>query len=141
MKFAICILFCFVFQNSYAQDSVRVLRQYENEKPTTFLDTFYNKIPNTIFIWLNEGFEDSLYVTVNDTIVLNQSLKSNESIGYAGGVGIHFDNPCEVKILRLKFIKANFYIEEKLNLAYKSLEIRGLRPWLLVYTNHFYMRE
>lgn len=126
---------------SYGQDSIRVNRQYNNDKPKSAIDSFYNRIPNTIFISLDEGFDDSLYITVNDKVFLNKHLKSNESIGLAGGFGISFDNSSDVKILKLKFVNANFYIEEKVDLSYKSLQIRGLKQWLLIYTNQFPMRE
>ncbi|GEM_PF-3287840 len=137
----ISLLITLTIHSSYGQDSIKVTRQYYNDKPKSPVDSFFQSIPNTIFVSLDEGFNDSLYITVNDTIILNQYLKSNESIGYAGGFGISFDKPSDVKILKLKFVNSNFYIEEKVNLAYKSLKVRGLRPWLLIYTNQFPMRE
>jgi hypothetical protein len=141
MKSLLTILSFFLLQKSFAQDSIHVFRHYDNEKPTTSIDTFFYNIRNTVFVSLDEGFNDSLYITVNDAAVLNTYLRSNESIGYAGEFQIHFDNPSDTKILRLKFVNENFYIEEKVNLTYKSLQIRGLMPWLLVYTNHFPIRE
>ena len=142
MKHLLIIQFIlFIIQSTYGQDSLKVNRQYNNDKPKSSVDSFYHSIPNTIFVSLDEGFDDSLYITVNNTIFLNKYLKSNESIGYAGSFGISFDKPTDVKILKLKFVNSNVYIEEKVNLAYKSLQIRGLRPWLLIYTNQIPMRE
>ena len=135
------ILTAFIYLESLAQDSIRVTRQYNDDKPESSIDSFYHNIQNTIFISLDEGFDDSLYITVNGRVVLNQYLKSNNSIGYAGSFGISFAKTSDVKILRLKFVKANFCIEEKLDLAYKSLQVRGLKTWLLIYTNQFPMRE
>ncbi len=141
IKFTILITSIFIFQKIDGQDSVRVIRQYENDKPKTAIDSFYHKSYNAIFISLDEGFDDSLYITVNDIPVLNKHLKSNESIGYAGGFGIHFNDSSEIKDLKIKFVKANRYIQERINLKYKSLQVRGLNPWVLIYTNHFPMRE
>jgi hypothetical protein len=126
---------------SYGQDSVRVFRQYYHDRPQSGIDSFYQTISNTIFISLDEGFDDSLYITVNDTVFLNQYLKTNESVGLAGGLAISFNSPTDVKILKLKFVNENFYIEEKVDLTYKSLQIRGLKYWLLIYTNQFPVRE
>jgi hypothetical protein len=137
----VIILIVFVFQKSYSQDSIPVLRHYNYDKPKTSIDSFIYETLNTIFISLDEGFDDSLYITVNDSIVLNKYLKSNESIGYASGFHISFNKLSDIKILKLKFVKANFCIVEKVNLGFKSLEIRGLRSWLLNYTNQFPMRE
>lgn len=137
----IIILVFLAFQKAYGQDSVRVVREYNNDKPKSSIDSFFNNIPNTIFISLDEGFDDSLYITVNDKVILNQYLKTDASIGLAGGFIITFDTLSDIKILKLKFVKANVYIEEKLYLTYKSLQIRGPKHWLLIYTNQFPMRE
>ena len=137
----IVILSIHSFQKSFGQDSIKVVRQYNYAGPTTYVDSFFYHIANTIFISLDEGFDDSLYITVNDTIVLNQHLKSNESIGYAGGFGIHFTDSSDIKTLKLKFVNADFYIEEKVNLTFKSLQIGGGKPWRLYYSNKFPMRE
>ena len=142
MKLLLISIVSFViYQNVLGQDSIHVVRQYNNDKPTIKIDSAYYKLHNTIFISLGEGFNDSLYITVNDIPFLNEYLKSNESIGYAGGFGILFTDSAEIKDLKIKFVKANRYIQERVNLTYKSLEIRGLNPWLLIYTNHFPMRE
>ncbi len=142
MKLLVIFIFIyFTFHKAYGQDSVRVIREYDNDKPKSSIDSFFNNIPNTIFISLDEGFDDSLYITVNDKVILNQYLKTDASIGLAGGFIITFDNLSDIKILKLKFVKANVYIEEKLYLTYKSLQIRGRKHWLLIYTNQFPMRE
>ena len=135
------LLITLTVHSCYGQESIKVSRQYDSHKPKSSNDSFFQSIPNTIFISLDEGFNDSLYITVNDTVFLNQYLKSNESIGYAGGFVISFNKPTDSKILKLKFVNSNFYIEEKVNLAYKFLQIRGLKPWLLLYTNQFVTRE
>ena len=140
MKLLLTTLFVVMLQNLSGQDSIRLTRQYENDRPVTRLDSFFYQVPNTIFISLDEGFNDSLHVSINDTIILRQYFITNESIGYAGGLNISFKDSSEVKILKLLFIKANKYILEKVNLNYKSLQIRGLKPWLLIYGNRFYMR-
>lgn len=129
-----------MLQNLSGQDSIRLTRQYENERPATSLDSFFYQVPNTIFISLDEGFDDSLHISINDTVILRQYFITNESIGLAGGLNISFKDSSEVKILKLLFIKANKYILEKVNLNYKSLQIRGLKPWLLIYGNRFYRR-
>lgn len=135
----VAIGFLFIKQVA-GQDSIRVVRQYENDKPITAVDSAYHMVRNVIFISLDEGFEDSVLVTVNDTVILNEYLKTNESIGLAGSFGIHFTDSCEIKDLKIRFIKANRYIQERVNLNYKSLQIRGLNPWHLIYTNRFPMR-
>lgn len=137
----VILAFIITLQSLSGQDSIQVRREYRNAKPKTKPDSIFYEIPNTIFISLDEGFDDSLYITVNDVPVIQKYLKTNQSIGYAGGLQIYFKDSSEVKILKLQFVKANRYIQEKVNLNYKSLEIRGLNPWLLIYSNHFYMRE
>ena len=132
------ILIC---ESSLGQDSIKVVRQYDNDKPITSADSAFHKVLNTIFISLDEGFDDSLYITVNDILFLNKYLKSNESIGYAAGFGIHFNDSSETKDLKIKFIKANRFIQERINLKYKSLQVRGLNPWLLQYSNRFPLRQ
>jgi len=141
MKLLCLILCAFTFQKGIAQDSVHVKREFWNNKSESRADSIWNSVQNTIFISFDEGFDDSLNITVNDKVVFNGYLKTNYSIGYAGGLGINFNDSSEVKILKLHFVNANFYIREKVNLSYKSLQIRGLNPWLLIYTNQFPMRE
>jgi hypothetical protein len=137
----IAILTALTMYCTYGQDSVTIYRQFCNDKPKSRVDSFMTCFPKIMFISLDEGFDDSLYITVNDTVVINRYLKTNESIDYADGFGIVFDKPTDVKILKLKFVRANIIIREQVNLHYKSLQIRGLRPWLLVYTNQFPMRQ
>jgi hypothetical protein len=134
-------VFMLIFQKISGQDSIRVVREYNNERPITKFDSILYDVKNTVFISLDEGFDDSLYVTVNSIPLLKGYLKSNQSIGYAGGFEIHFKDSSEIKNLKIKFVKANRYIQEKVNLRYKALQIRGLNPWMLVYSNHFSMRE
>lgn len=125
----------------WGQDSITVVRQYSNDNAITVADSFFNKVANTIFISLWEGFEDSLCISVNNERILKQLFKTDESLGLAGNFQIQFESPSDVKILKLHFIKANFYIEERLNLAYKSLQIRKNKRWFLIYTNHFPVLE
>ena len=130
-----------MFPDVFGQYSVQVIRTYDNTKPSTLIDSVYNSIHNTIFISLDEGFDDSLYITVNDIPFLNESLKTNESIGYAGGFGIHFKDSCDIKRIRLKFVKANYFIDEILDLNYKSVRIFHYGQWTFYYTNLFPMRQ
>ena len=123
-----------------AQDSIRVIRQYEDDKPVTKTDSVFNSIPDILFISLDEGFDDSIRVTINRELIFAGYLKTNESIGLATTLMIANKNPREIKILKVTFVNANRYISEKLNLNYKSLQVRGLNPWLLIYTNRFPMR-
>lgn len=123
------------------QDSIAVIRQYYSDSVKTKADSFFYKIQNTIFISLWEGFDDSLCITVNDKILVKQHFKTDKSLGLAGQFQVSFENQTDVKVLKLNFAKANLYIEEKLNLAYKSLQIRRDYRWLLIYTNHFPILE
>jgi hypothetical protein len=142
MKFLlVAIVYFSLSQKADSQDSILVTRQFENDKPATAIDSFFHKIPNTIFVSLYEGFDDSVYVTINGIPFLNKYLKTNESIGYASGFVIHFKDSTEIKDLTIKFVNGNRYIHERVNLRYKSLQIRGIRHWLLIYTNHFPMLE
>lgn len=132
----------FIFQITVGQDSIRTVRQYNYEKPKTANDSFvYYKIPNSIFISLDEGFEDSVYVTVNNRPFLNKRLQTNESIGYADGFRITFKDSSEIFDLKIVFINANRYIHEKVNLSFKFLQIRGFSSWFLNYSNNCPMRE
>ncbi len=123
------------------QDSIHVVRRYENDKPVTTVDSAFYSIRNTIFVSLDEGFDDSIYVAVNDVPLVNAYLKTNLSIGLAGGFAIDFNDSSEIKNLKILFVKAHRIIYEKINLGYKSLQVRGLNPWQLVYTNRTPMRE
>jgi len=129
------------FQKVNAQDSIRVLRQYENDRPTTQLDSVFNIIPNAVYISFDEGFNDSVFVTVNNVIYMDEYLKTDESNGYAGSFVITFKDSAETEDLKIKFAKTNRYIEEKVNLKYKALHIRKLDQWLLTYTSHFIMPQ
>ena len=137
----ILIVFSLVSSNLFGQDIITVRYHYDNSKIKTKLDSVFYNINKTIFISLDDGFNDSLIVTVNDLPVLNQYLKTNESIGLAGSFEIHFSDSSEIKILRLNFIKASCYIVEKINLNYKSLIINKVGSWQFYYSNHFFMRE
>ena len=142
MKVLFCtILLIAAFQNIYGQDSIPVQRRYVVDKPVTIADSFYHRIPNAIFISLDDGFDDSLYVTVNDLPVLSGYFKTNESIGYAAGFGIHFKDSSEIKKLKIMFVKTNLYILEQVNLRYKSLRIGKTNPWVLFYNNRFPIQE
>jgi hypothetical protein len=142
MKLIIYLLISVLtIKKAIGQDSVYIKREFWNNKPESRADSIWNSIPNTIFISFDEGFDDSLYITVNDKVIFNGYLKTNYSIDYAGGLGIHFKDSSEVKNLKLHFVNANFYIQEKLKFTYKSLQIRGLNPWTLIYTNQFPVRE
>lgn len=127
-------------QESFPQRRIHVAHQYENNKPRSMADSFYHSFANTIFISLDEGFDDSLVITINDTTIMNSYFKTNESIGHAGSFGVSFKDSSEVILLKIRFINGGRYLEERLNLRYKSLQVRGLRNWLLIYTNQFPMR-
>lgn len=124
-----------------AQDSVSVVREYHNNQPRSSLDSLYHSFHNRIFISLGEGFADSMYITVNGTEMINGYVRTDPSTGIAGSFGFSFTDSSDIKILRLTFVRRHFYIEERVNLAYKSLEIRNLGKWHLVYDNRFYWRE
>lgn len=142
MKVILTTIFLIQFSSKViGQDTMKVIRYYHNDKPKSFVDSIYNSIPNAIFISLNEGFNDSLYITVDDEVVLNRYLKTNGSIGLAGGFVISFKDSLEFKNLKLRFINGNLFAEERLNLSYKSLEIRYRKLLELTYTSHFPMRE
>jgi hypothetical protein len=123
------------------EDTIRVEKHYDNRGPLTRMDSAYFSIPNSVFVSLDEGFNDSVHVTVNDHRIIDRSLKTNESIGLAAGFAISFRDTSEVKIIQIRFIKQNKIIVEKLDLRYKSLQVRGLRPWGFYYGNRFYMRQ
>jgi hypothetical protein len=129
------------FQTASAQDSIHVLRQYENDRPDTQLDSVFNKIPNVVYISFDEGFNDSVLITVNNVIYMDGYLRSNESLGYAGGFVLSFNDSADTQDLKIKFVKTGRYIEEKVNLKYKALHIRKPDQWLLTYTNHFVMLQ
>lgn len=141
MKLLSIVLGLSIFQQAAGQDSICVVRQYENDKPITKADSYFYKLPNVVYVTLDEGFNDSILVTVNDTVVLNEYLKTNASIGLAGGFVIHFDDACEIKDLKITFVKANYYIHERVKPAYKSLRVSYLNTWHLIYTNRIPMRE
>jgi hypothetical protein len=124
----------------HSQDSIHVTRRYENDSPVTKWDSAFNSIPNILFISLDEGFDDSVTVTVNSELVFSGYLKTNESIGLAKTLIIPNINGSEKKLLKVTFVNASRCIIENVNTNYKSLQIRGLNTWLLVYTNRFPMR-
>jgi hypothetical protein len=135
--FFLLILVCFV---GLGQDSIKVAREYWNDIPITKADSAFNSIPDVLFIDFDEGFDDSIVVTINDERIFSGYIKTNESIGLAHSLIISNKNPKEVKILKVTFVNANKCIVERLNLNHKSLHIRGLNPWVLIYTNRFPMR-
>jgi len=104
------------------------------------MDSGFHSIPNAIFISLDEGFDDIVRVTVNEELVFEGYLKTNESIGLAKTLIVSFKDQKEVKMLKVSFLKTNRYILEKLNLNYKSLQVRELSSWVLIYANRFPMR-
>ncbi len=102
---AAIICFCH-FQCVLGQDSITVLRKYENDKPVTAFDSGFHKVKNAIFISFDEGFNDSCYITVNGIPFINAYLKTDESIGLATSFGLHFKDSSDSKILTIKFVKA-----------------------------------
>ena len=63
------MIFSMISYLSFGQDSIQVVRQFENDKPLTKADSFFNSIPNIIFLDLDEGFDDSIRVTVNEQLI------------------------------------------------------------------------
>lgn len=126
---------------SQGQDSINVTRKFENDRPVTRIDSTLNAIPNVIFLDLNEGFDDSIRVSVDGELIFSGYLKTNFSIGLARSFTISFRDPRECKILKVEFVNANSYILEQLNLNYKSLGIGKYYSWFLTYSNCFPMRE
>ena len=59
-------------QKAIGQDSIHVKWEFWNDKPESRADSIWNSIPNTVFISFDEGFDDSLCVTVNDKVVFNR---------------------------------------------------------------------
>ena len=142
MKVLVTILFIVVCFDVAGQAPVRVQKNYYNDKPITAIDSFYhNFFPNSIIVSLDDGFDDSLYITVNEEVVLNRYLKTDESIGLAGSFVISFKDSSDIKNLRLKFVGKKITIEERVSLKYKSLRIFASDPPLFLYTNQFPMRE
>ena len=123
--------------NASGQDTIAVARKYYNDPPSTEVDSLIFSVRNALYISLDEGFDDSLYITINDKPVMNKYCRTNESIGYADSFGIGFNDSSEIKTLRIKFTRTNRIIEEKLDLKYKSLQVRYLEEWTLIYSNHF----
>jgi hypothetical protein len=143
MKFlAVYSISFLIVSNILGQDTINVIRNYNNDNPKSTLDSVFHNMPNMIFIDLDSGFDDSVCITVNSNSVLNKYLKTNESIDLAGSFVVSFEDSSDIKNLELKFFKGNFVIKEKINLGYKSLRIaRYSHHWQLDYSNHFYMRE
>lgn len=72
----------------------------------------------------------------------NKYIETNESIGYAGGFGLGFEDSTKALIMKIKFVKGNFCIQERINVKYKSLRVGHYqRGWWLGYGNRFGMRE
>jgi hypothetical protein len=138
LSFIVTISF---LQKLTGQDSVHVVRGYINSGPKTQIDSLYSQVTNTIFIILDTGFDDSIYITDNGMPALNRYLKTNHSIDYAGAFEIYFKDSSEAHDLKIKFVNGNFYIREKVNLHYKALNIGLYNSWELTYSNHFPMRE
>ena len=57
------------------QDSIRVEREYWKDIPITKADSAFNSIPDVLFIDLDEGFNDSVVVTVNDERIFSGYIK------------------------------------------------------------------
>jgi hypothetical protein len=138
MKIKITLAFFLISQMIFGQDSIAVIRHYNNAKPSTNLDSIIYDLPKMIFVSLDNGFDDSLYITVNDIPVLNKYLITNPSIDQAAWFTIGFKDSTEVKVLKLKFIKANRYLEERVNFQYKSLIISGASPWQILLQSFLY---
>lgn len=136
------IISLFLLKNAAGQDSVRVTRVFENNEPITAIDSLYHQMHNTIWVSFDEGLKDSIYVTVNGYTFFNKHIETNESIGYADGFGLGFEDSTKAMIIKIKFVKANFYIQERVNVKYKSLRLGHYkRGWQLLYENSFPMRE
>lgn len=125
----------------YAQDTIAATRHYDNTRPATTIDSAFYNIEKMIFVSLDNGFDDSLYITVNGFPVINKYLVTDHSIDQAAWFMIRFTDSTEVKYLKLKFVKANRCLEEKVDLSYKSLIISKRDSWKISYSNHFFMRE
>src|SRR3954452_377704 len=117
--------FAIIFSNyAFSQDSIPVTRYYDNQPPETKLDSALFNLPNILYISFYEGFDDSICVFLNRKLFYSAYLKTDESIGFAGSFGFIFKDSSEVNDLEIHFIKENRIIKERLDLKYKSLQIR-----------------
>ncbi len=141
LKSLLVLSFLIVFKfDVFGQGLINAVRQYDNDTPITTLDSSLSAIPKTIFLSLFEGFDDSTSIFINDTCIYNDYLKSNESIGHTGLIlPVQFQDSSQILILTIRFKKSQKLLKEQLTLTYKSVQVRGLRQWMFIYTNRFPM--
>lgn len=129
-------------QDTTNYQRINVVTSLYPKGPVTHIDSiFYNFIdPGTFFVDLCEGFHDSVSIYINNKCIKDEFLETNYSIGQAGGFVVSFSHEYKI-VLTILFKNAKRFIREELKPGYKHLEIRGLRDWLFIYSNHFYLAE
>jgi hypothetical protein len=137
------LFFFFLPQLIFGQtDSIIKTEVYfDSSPPETPVDSFFNSIPNILRISFMEGFNDSVFVYKNGKCIDSLLLVTNESIGYAGGIGLVFKSKEEVIDLTLLFKRSGAILKERLNPNFAHLEIRRFNQWKLFYSNHFPVLE
>lgn len=143
MKYWLLALSLSLYCLCSAQDSIPCVRTYNREGPVTTIDSFFFRIPNTLFVNFNSSFDDSVIVTINGQVVLNRYLQTNHSIDLAGSICVSFDDSADCKTMIVYLVNAGKYFTEKLDFHFKALDIwtQKQKPWNLCYSNSFPLRE
>ncbi|MGG9961066.1 hypothetical protein [Ferruginibacter sp. SUN106] len=136
------LLFIFQCYALAAQDTSKVAKFYEQDVLLSSLDSMLREVPNSIFLSLGAGFDDSTFVFINDTCIYQNYLKSNESIDHTGVMfPIYFSDSNATLKLTIRFKKSGVVIEDYIDKKFKLLLVNYYRQWQLVYTNHLPMLE
>lgn len=109
----------------------------DSTPPKTHYDSVLFSIPNVLTISFMEGFDDSVFIFRQGRCIDSMFLVTNESIGFAGSMGIRYVNKDEAVDLAIRFKSSGLIIQERLRLNFRHLQVRHLGQWELYYSNHF----
>jgi hypothetical protein len=123
MKLRLLVLSVCLYSFCCAQDSVTCTRSYDREGPLTWADSFFFRIPNTLFVNFNSSFDDSVIIKINGHVVLDRYLQTNHSIDLAGSICVSFDDSSDCKTMTVQLVNARKYFTEKLDFHFKALDI------------------
>ena len=143
--FITVILFC--FDSTKSQDIgcgniAPVTTFYDNTPPSAAIDSVLYLVPNSIVIEFCEGFDDSVFLFINDKLIFSNYLQTNGSDGLTGPpLILPYDTSAKTLNLTIQFKKSKNIIKELLSRNFKLLEISRLESWNFYYSNHIRMRE
>ena len=132
---------------SYSQDSrisLPVVKSfYKTDKPGVIDSIYYANC--FYYISLYGSFNDSCLLFINDTLVINKHIKTNESLGHTmTGISfleLQYNTPIKLTIV---LVNRNIYLTENLDLSstYRILAVYlDKSKWTLNYSNHIPILE